>query len=152
MSHPLAKCLDDEFIRIVEKEEKSFEELMEEVAQATNYKERSIYNFRSGKIALPAELIPYFVKRFDSRALLNCLLTICEEKSPFLVPRQYDIARLSTTALSETLQHYNLLLQVFDDQNITKSELDALRESGRKAKEMITMFEEIAERAYATAR
>src|SRR5262245_24991402 len=102
MSFPFAKLLDEEFLRVAKEEDISLEQLVAEVAGATNYTTRTIYLFRSGKLAIPAELIPYLVQRFKSRNLINYMESLCD-CVPVEVPEQFDLARLSTGAVREVL-------------------------------------------------
>lgn len=150
--NPFAQALDREFQRVAREEEIAMEDLVYEVSQETNYSTRMIYNFRSGKTALTAELIPYFCARFKSRALLNCLTAICDRAIPVTVPEDLDLPRITTAALRDTLRHHDAFLGAFSDDAITKQELDHIKESGARLRSMTVMFEEIAERAYEITR
>lgn len=143
----LPRVLDEEFKRVAREEEKTMEELVSEVAALTNYTPRQLYNFRSGKWPLPAELIPFFCMRFKSRAVLNALIAICE-KIPVKVPESLDIARLSSQVVREDLRHYETLLDAFEDGVITRAELDALEESGDKVIQNICITREIVRTNY----
>jgi hypothetical protein len=143
----LAQTLTEEFKRVAGAEDIKLEDLTQEVASATNYTTRQIYNFRTGKWPLPSELIPYFCMRFKSRTLLNSLIAICD-RAPVDVPETYDIAKLSLDAVRSTLKHYDNFLQAFDDRKITKQEFEALNESADKVVTMVTTFQSIARQAY----
>lgn len=143
----IAHTLNEEFRRVAKEEDITLEQLTEEIASATNYTTRQLYNFRSGKWPIPSELIPYFVMRFKSRAVLNALIGLCDSV-PVEVPEQYNLAKLSSDAVRSTLVYYEQNLSAFDDGKISRNELNELRESGERARTMIAMFESITFTAY----
>ena len=143
----LPNVLDREFVRVAKSEGIPVDDLMEEVAALSHLKIRQLYNYRSGKQVIPATLIPIFCKRFKSRALLHALEAACNETLE-VVPDGYDVTRLVTQTVRDTLNHYEKYLDAFEDGVITKQELDELMSSGDRVAQSISQFKAIAVEDY----
>lgn len=140
--------LDAEYRRVAKEEDIPMEQLVEEVSQATRYTPRMLYNHRSGKWPLPAELISYYCMRFKSRVLIDALVAQCNRVCPISVPDQFDLARLSSRAVRDTLSHYEKFLDAFDDGRITPEELQRLEASSTQVLTTVEMFLGIARADY----
>src|SRR5262249_9661699 len=143
LSKRLAKLLDREFVRVAKEEDLSLSDLVGQVAQETAYSSRQIYNFREGRTELPASLVPYFCSRFKSRALIDLLSDDCEPLS-VEVPELFDLARLTSGAVRETLKHYERYLDAFESNGIDARELEELEESGERVIQTVRGFHAIA--------
>ena len=139
-----AAILDAEFKRVAKQEDISMEDLVDEVGRLTGFSMRHIYNFRTGKWPVPAEVIPRLCKRFSSRALVDAVVAECNNVCPVEVPSDYDLARLSSRAVRETLEHYGRVLDVFEGKRITTEELERLEESSHQVRTTVEMFLSIA--------
>ena len=104
MSQSLARALDAEFRRVAKDEDITMEQLVQEVADLTNYTPRQIYNFRSGKWPIPAPLIPMLCKRFGSRLLINVLDEELKEVPP--VPLNCSIEELALNTMREVMNYH----------------------------------------------
>lgn len=145
----IASVLDSEIRRVAKAEDISIREVVEDVAGILGYKDtRQIYNFRTGKWPLPAAAIPLLCHRFKSRALLHALIAECE-REPVEVPDQFELGRLTTTAVRDVMSHYTELLNAFDsDGGIDRRELSSLRTSTERVCETLWAFYEIAAADY----
>lgn len=144
----IAQILDSEFRRVAKAEDIPMEELVEEVSQSTRYTPRQLYNYRAGKWPIPAELIPYFCMRFKSRSLIDAMVAQCNRVCPVEVPDQYDLAKLSSKAVRDTLGHFTRVLDAFEDKHITRDELQRLEESSTEVLMTVEMFLGIARADY----
>lgn len=143
----LARALDEEFIRVAKAEDISLNDLVEQVASITKISSRQLYHYRSGKQILPSSLIPALCKRFRSRALLHALEAECCETEEE-VPESFELARLVTQTVRDTMAHYEKYLAAFDDGVITRQELTELMESGERVNQHISQFKSIATADY----
>jgi hypothetical protein len=142
MKFVLARVLDGEFLRIAGEEDVKLSALVGEVAQATGYSERQIYNFREGRSDLPSALIPFFCERFKSRALIDAL---SDSDFNVEVPEMYDLTRLTSRAVRDILQHYERYLDAFESDGIDRAELAELEISGDAVVRTVRQFLAIAE-------
>src|ERR1044072_3500823 len=140
----LPHALNEEFKRVAQAEGKSMEELVQEVAALVGYSPRQVYNFRSGKWHLPAQLIPVLCKRFCSRALLDALIDECDE-TRVEVPDGYELTCLVSQTVRDDLRHYEKFLSAFEDGEISEREMAELRESGERVISNVKKFESIAQ-------
>lgn len=139
----LPHALDGEFKRVAKEEETTMEILVTEIAELTGYSVRQIYNFRSGKWAIPSPMIPALCKRFRSRALLDALIDDCRE-TQVDVPDGYDLTRLVSKTVRDHLRHYEKFLDAFEDGVIEQREMAELLESGERIIRDVRQFEAIA--------
>lgn len=140
----LPNALDEEIRRVAREEDKTMEEIVAEVAATIGCTPRQLYNYRSGKLRLPASMIPILCKRFNSRTLLHVLISECEQ-TPITVPDQFELGTITTGAVRDVMDHYHSLLGAFDsDGGIDRNELSKLRESSERVADTIWMFYEIA--------
>lgn len=140
----LPHALDEEFKKVAKAEQKSMEELVREVAALVGYSARQVYNFRSGKWLLPAQLIPVLCKRFRSRALLDALIDECGD-AQVEVPDSYELTCLVSQTVRDDLRHYERFLAAFEDDEISEREMAELRESGERVITNVKKFEAIAQ-------
>lgn len=143
----LPHTLDEEFRRLARATGMTMEELVAEVAALTGFSQRHIYNFRSGKWPVPADLVPILYKRFSSTALLDELKDECQ-RTPVQIPDQFELTLLTSQTLREDLLHYERVLKAFEDGAIDARELAELRDSGARVVQNVRMFEAIAEADY----
>lgn len=120
--------LNSEFKRVAKAERITMEELVAEVSALTGVRTRQIYNWRSGKWAMNHTLIPILCKRFRSRALAQALLDDCTE-TQVEIPDGYDLNRLTSQTLRNTLRHFEKYLDAFEDGVIDACEMRELEES-----------------------
>ena len=123
--------LDNEFKRVAKQENLSMEDLMTESTQLTGRSAREIYNYRSGKWPIPANLLPVFCKRFSSFLLLDALRDECRETRR-QVPDTFDLTRLVSQTVREDLHHYEFLIEAFETNGVDAQELARLRQSANK--------------------
>jgi hypothetical protein len=140
----LPHVLDDEFGRLAKEEGKPMEELVEDVARLIGKSPRQVYNFRTGKWPIPAQLIPLLCRRFRSLALLNALADGCRE-TQIEVPELYELACLVSQTVRDDLHHYEQFLKAFEDGVVTEREMQELRESGERVISNVYKFETIAQ-------
>lgn len=140
----LPHALDDEFRRVAKAEEMSMEDLMSELSGLTGYSARQLYNFRSGKWKVPADVLPVLCRRLGSRALLDALIDECSE-TRVDVPDGYDLTRLISRTVREDLKHYEHVFDAFESSGIDQRELDELRRSGERVIQNVRQIEAIAE-------
>ncbi len=121
--------LDDEFKRIAKQESLSMEALVDEVSRLAGCSTRQMYNYRSGKWLLPAQLIPALCKRFRSRALLDALIDECRA-TRIDVPDSYDLTRLISQVVRQDLKHYERCIDAFEsDGGIDGLELEEITDA-----------------------
>ena len=143
----LPHTLDDEFKRVAAAEGLAMEELVLAVSQITGYSSRQLYNFRSGKWPMPAELIPVLCKRFGSLALLHELEDACSE-TKIEIPEDFELAKLCAQTVRDDMRHYGRFMDAFEDGVIERSELDELNRSGERVVQNVRMFLGIATADY----
>ena len=125
----LPHTLDGEFRRVAKAENISMEVLVSEASRLSECSPRQMYNYRSGKWLLPAQLIPVLCKRFRSRALLDALIDKCRH-SPVEVPDSYDLTRLISQVVRQDLKHYERCLDAFEsDGGIDRLELQEISDA-----------------------
>lgn len=118
--------LDEEFKRTAKEESLSMESLVDEVSRLAGCSTRQMYNYRSGKWQIPAQLIPVLCRRFKSRALLEALIDECRA-THIEVPDSYDLTRLIAQVVRQDLKHYERCLDAFDtDGGIDRLELEEI--------------------------
>jgi hypothetical protein len=139
----LPPTLDAEFRRVAREEQKSREALVAEVAALTHKSERQIYNYRSGKWSLPADLIPALCRRFRSRALLAALEEQCREVEVD-VPNPAAMVTMVSRTIREDLDHYQHYLDAFEDGVIQPRELRDIRERAERVIRNLYQFVAIA--------
>jgi hypothetical protein len=115
----VAAVLREEFERVARDEDLPMAELVEQIADATGYSTRQIYNFRSGKWPLPPAVIPALCRRFKSQALLEALGSEVERLGGSIADlgREqtfYTVlpAEMAVDVLREVCSHHNLLLDL----------------------------------------
>jgi hypothetical protein len=144
-THFLA-VLDSEFKRVALIENKTMEELTEEIAQLlgrTRGGARQIYNWRSGKWSPAARFIPILCRRFKSLALANALLADCSDVKVD-VPDAFDLVDLTSKTVRADLSHYERFLRAYESNGIQRHELVALRESSDQVINNVEMLYGIA--------
>ncbi len=140
----LPHVFDSEFKRVALEEGKTMEDLIDEVAALVGYSVRQVYNFRSGKWLLPAQIIPTLCKRFRSRALLDALIDECCE-TDITVPESFELTCLVSKTVRDDLHHYEKFLAAFEDGVISEREMAELRASGERVIGNVKKFEAIAQ-------
>lgn len=143
----LALVLDDEFQRVAKAENLSMEDLVAEVALLVGCSTRQLYNYRSGKWALPGEMIPALCKRFGSLALLHSLAGGCAETT-IEIPEQFELSRLVAHTVRDDMRYYGRFLDAFEDGVIEKGELEELLIAGERIIQNVRQFEGIATADY----
>ncbi len=124
----LSRTLDSEFKRIAQEEEKTMEELTNEIVGLVGRRPREIYNWRSGKWPLPSNLIPVLSRRFKSLALLNTLLVECSDVK-IEIPEGADLALKVSARIRKTLRCYEKYLNAFESGGgVEPHEMPELRE------------------------
>lgn len=96
---PLSQVLADEFRRVAREEKIEMQDLVDQVATLTGYSARQLYNYRSGKWPIPADLIPTLCKRFKSAALLRAMSDAVE--AAVELPADRDLFDMSMEVLKE---------------------------------------------------
>jgi hypothetical protein len=122
----LARVLNEEFKRIVQREEISMEYLVIETASLIQRSVRHIYNYRTGKWPFDPAFIPIFCRRFGSRALLDALASECSEVQ-IEVPENYDLTRMVSVTVRQDLEFYEEYLRAFESDGVQPHELPRLR-------------------------
>jgi len=143
LSKKMARTLDQEFVRVAKLEDRPLAELVGQVAQDTGYSTRQLYNFREGRTELPASLLPYLCARFGSGALVDLLLAECTPQV-IEVPELFDLARLTSGAVKDTLKHYERYLDAFESNGVDAGELEELEQSGERVIQTVRQFHAIA--------
>jgi len=134
MQHPppsaIGRAFTAELKRIALLEDKTMDVLCDEIANLVGLKgreHRQLYNWRSGRWALPSNVIPTLCRRFKSLALLNALKDECSDVA-IEVPDGYDLTREVSQTIRKDLQAYEQFLKAFEDGRIEPLELQQLRE------------------------
>jgi hypothetical protein len=143
----LHETLRAEIRRVARNEDKSIEELVDELKELTDYSVRQIYNFKCGKWDIPSRLIPVLCKRFGSRALLSALADECSD-TRVEVPELFDLGKKVAETLRDDMGFYLELVKAFEDGVIQPHELVRLRELSEKCQRGQVEFLEIAGAAY----
>lgn len=123
----LPPTINSEFRRVQQDEGVSMEDLVADVARLTGKKERQIYNYRSGKWSLPADLLPVLCRRFGSLALIDALRDECRD-TQVAVPAGFELTRLVSGTLRQDLSLYEKFISAFESDGIQPRELRELRE------------------------
>jgi hypothetical protein len=143
----LSLTLDSEFKRVAKAEQVSMDDLVNECARLVECSTRQIYNYRSGKWSLPAEMIPTLCKRFGSLALMHTLAEACRE-TPIEIPEKFELTRMVAQTVRDDMRLYERFLDAFEDGVIEKNELDDLRARGERVIQNVRQFEGIAAADY----
>ena len=128
----LARALDAEFKRVALEEGKSMNDLIDEVSKVVGKTPRTLYNYRSGKWPVPADVIPILCQRFNSNTLLDVLkdAAISPDSADVLendVP--LDVWGQTRQILNDVILQCDLVQQALDPgREFTKAGLTELAE------------------------
>jgi len=145
---PLAKALDEEFTRVAQSEDVPMHDLVQEVAGLCGVSTRSLYNYRAGKWAIPAVIIPILCERFRSTVLLKSLSGNVAV-SPDQLPTRIEAAEMINHLISEALLHHSQLIKALaPDAEIDIAEMRHLEERTDRIIHHFRLLHSYAERRY----
>lgn len=139
-----SRTLDAEMKRIAKQEDdRSMEELTEEIAQLVNRRPREIYNWRSGKWSPATQLIPILCRRFGSVALAQAVMAECTDVT-VIVPEGADIPRMVSSQLRSDMALCEGFLKAYESDGVQEHELRALREMAERVNREVHQLVEVA--------
>jgi len=138
-----ARVLDSEFKRIAEQEDKTMEDLTDEITHLVNRRPREFYNWRSGKWPVPSNLIPVLCRRFGSTALVSALVAECSDVI-VVVPEGADVPRMVARTMKKDMTLFENFLDAHDSDGFQPHELSTLREMAQQTISDIVRLVEVA--------
>lgn len=127
---PVAVTFDAEIKRLAEEKGLSIERAMKKLSGFTGLSISQLYNYRSGKTPIPADLIPTFCKQFGSNALAMTVLAMCETTAE--ERDAFDLTRLCAKEVGTMLRFGDQFMESFDDGRIDGHEETRLSQSHAK--------------------
>jgi hypothetical protein len=144
----LTPLFNQEILRVAIDEKKtdedSIKDLLIEIAKLCGVTLRAVYHWRSGRHALPSDVVPILCKRFGSNALLDELNRL-RAQIEIEVPGQYDLAKMAARSVQEDMNFIEQILIAFESEGIQPGERDRLRELAARAHGNLHRLMEIAE-------
>lgn len=128
---PVALTFEAEIKRLAMETKSEIKEVMSDLAKASGLSESQLYNYRSGKTPIPADLIPELCRQFHSKALAMAVLNACDDvvddhSEPL------DLTRFCSSTVRDMLAGGEEFMDAFDDGRVDGHELTRL--SHRAAK------------------
>jgi hypothetical protein len=127
---PIALTFEAEIKRIAAEKGLEIGRVMEKLSGFTGISTTHLYNYRTGKTPIPADLIPVFCRQFESKALAMTLLALCDE--PDGEHEDMDLTKFCSRSTREMLAFGEEFLEAFDDGRIDGHEEMKLRSTHAK--------------------
>lgn len=128
---PIALTFEAEIKRIAAEKGLEIGKVMEKLSGFTGISTTHLYNYRTGKTPIPADLIPVLCKQFHSRALAMTLIAMCDE-TPEDDHDGLELTQFCSRSTREMLSFGEEFLAAFDDGKIDGHEEMRLRNSHAK--------------------
>lgn len=122
---PVALTFEAEIKRAAAEKGLPIERVMAKLAAFTGLSESQLYNYRTGKTGIPADLIPELCRQFHSRALAMAVLNACDDVEDDHEDA-FDLTRFCSRTVRDMLAGGEEFLDAFDDGHIDGHELTNL--------------------------
>lgn len=145
---PVALTFEAEVKRAAAEKGLPIERVMTKLAEFTGVGVSQLYNYRTGKTSIPADLIPELCRQFQSKALAMAVLNACGDVVEDEEHEPLDLTRFCSSTVRNMLAGGEEFLEVFDDGKVDGHELTNLSHRAARINRDVHRLLETAEAAH----